>query len=65
MDSKTVNTPTSASGIDTKKINTNFEYKYQSINIANDFEKKYKKNVAKMKNSKKEPESLQIKGTNK
>jgi hypothetical protein len=65
MTSKTISASSSASGIDTKKINTNFEYKYQSINIANEFEKKYKSNLAKLKNSKSEPESLKIKSANK
>jgi hypothetical protein len=49
---KVINMPTSASGIDTKKIDTNFEYKYQSINTHN-FEIKCKDNLAKIKKSKK------------
>lgn len=51
MASKLVNTPTSASGIDTKKIDTNFEYKYQSINTHN-FEMGCKDNIAKIRKSK-------------
>jgi hypothetical protein len=35
--------PSSASGIDTIKIDTNFEYKYQSINSLNNSERKRKK----------------------
>ena len=46
MASKVLNMPTSASGADTKKIDTNFEYKYQSINTHN-FEMKCKDNIAK------------------
>lgn len=52
MVSKLINEPTSASGIDTKKIDTKFEYKYQSINTHN-FEIECKKNVAKTQKSKK------------
>jgi hypothetical protein len=51
MTSKIINAPTSASGIDTKKINTDFEYKYQSINTHN-FEMKCKDNIAKIQKSK-------------
>jgi hypothetical protein len=51
MVSKLVNTPASASGIDTKKIDTDFEYKYQSINTHN-FETECKNNIAKIRKSK-------------
>jgi len=50
MISKTIYIPTSASGVDTKKINTNFEYKYQSTNNPNNCEIEYKKNAAKIRN---------------
>ena len=48
MVSKLINAPTSASGIDIKKIDTNFEYKYQSINTHN-FEMGCKNNIAKIR----------------
>jgi len=48
MVSKLKNAPTSAAGIDTKKIDTNFEYKYQSINTHN-FELECKNNIAKIR----------------
>ena len=51
MVSKLKNVPTSASGVDTKKIDTNFEYKYQSINTHN-FEMECKNNMAKIRKSK-------------
>jgi hypothetical protein len=51
MGSKIINMPASASGIDTKKINTDFEYKYQSINTHN-FEMKCKDNIARIQKSK-------------
>lgn len=52
MGSKMVNMPASASGIETKKIDTNFEYKYQSINTRN-FEIELKNNMARIRKSKK------------
>jgi hypothetical protein len=52
MGSKMINVPASASGIENKKIDTNFEYKYQSINIHN-FEIELKKNMARIRKSKK------------
>jgi hypothetical protein len=52
MGSKIINMPASASGIETKKIDTNFEYRYQSINTHN-FETELKNNIARIRKSKK------------
>lgn len=52
MASKVINSPSSASGIDAKKIDTNFEYKYQTINTHN-FEMECKNNIAKIRKTKK------------